>query len=1085
MPSPYIYAFFANDVYSSTSSTLPSGWEVSTDSAERGYTGGNYFGRVYINDRSEYIIAHRGTEILSISNWWSNVQNMFSAEIKTYNDVTKKFLEEVIGEMTASGRNFLGFTGHSLGSMHASLSALDFPNSLGDPSDAFLFEFPCPYQSIRQGNAYIYNAAPNLVNTLRNPENKLYRLFPDYGDSLPSFESKIPDVLKYLGYTVQQHSMSAILAQFNPLTGEPKLYSIVERGEWPYGTDPTGLITYTGYADYSSYGLNPYYWNRVLTETYESPVAFDVYKTLYDYKSSMFRFLSPREIPTTGRLITGDDTGNEFIGGTSFTDSYYGGAGSDRYYLFEGDDNITDTGGRNSYVFTQPIRGVKTIRDANPEDSVISMWDGSRVTGAAYKINKFGQPISRSPSRFLQSELEGYATFDSITGRAFVSAFSGNDFLVGDRYIGLQNDGIRLPGFSWGDFSIAQQPKPNILTKATWVNSLQSIITPETLPFPTVLYASGKLIMAYEDIGYVFQGAYLLTTFTLTHKHADSTIKIYPFLSSSSNENGLFPIMAIETYEIQVGNYTETISEFHMKVFDSFGNQRCNSIIPRKLPSQFVSDRSGNFLFTTPGGVDSTEIYTLNPYSCSLSHRPLPGIFSPGFASIPSGGYVFANFNQISFKTFITFTDLNFITQTAYMILGPFAKDLTNNLDVNSDNEVVFLVLSADDIVIDADNPTDMQISLKIYNPSGFQAERLLYSGTSFPLLSKTLPYSLNPTWIDEDNLLFLEPNLWAYPSYYSANIYDDRLNFVKTIYTLPARYGSIYGYRNAAELTDDSSGFLASGLLEYDSTTGIIYPRIAITPFRYNDTDVIITNSQAGTLDCSKSKALNCFAISQNPDDVLIATPSQSATLIGTESSQTFKFRDRTTSSQLAAKRELSETSDEIVLSDFPDYENYSSSGLRIWGMDLMDTIDLSGLSYFDQLRIDNSGNSTYIYDSDGRFNLTVMRSPTSSPFNLSFGAGGIIRPALPIPSPIPIGVEDSGISGIVVAGIVLGTLALGAAAYAGYRYCKNWSKAAPSSSTVNSSTSGDLELATSETINPIYETSVRDLSGHQEDIS
>ncbi|MGI9214365.1 MAG: PQQ-binding-like beta-propeller repeat protein [Gammaproteobacteria bacterium] len=298
-----------------------------------------------------YVYAIRGTRIYLVGNVLADIS------LAIGNDVIGA-LDAYVGRATAyltaseiRDDTCLTFTGHSLGAALAEALAGIYQ------STAVVFEDPgaAKYLQgnyVRPGTTTAYQAAPNLINTLDTSAiSTIYRIYPAYDFSFVWKGSGAVGALwpVYIKFTLQQHDMNNILAQFNPVTGQPYVFSEQTTG-WPLFSLHEG---YDGF--FTRTDLNCYYW---LTE---HTAVGRWLSGLGNSLNSAYDF-----------VITGSDEYDDLLwGGGDYDDILNGKSGNDQYWAFAGMNSITDASGNEVYhFFTTKIRGITSINDGDGLGSI-------------------------------------------------------------------------------------------------------------------------------------------------------------------------------------------------------------------------------------------------------------------------------------------------------------------------------------------------------------------------------------------------------------------------------------------------------------------------------------------------------------------------------------------------------------------------------------------------------------------------------------------------------------------------------------------------------------------------------------------
>ncbi len=367
--SPYEYALMSVHVYRKLkdNAVLPAGWKVGQRKFSGGWeialdsqvNSGNYFGSAYINpSRKALVIAHRGTDFTSISDLYNDLK-IWEAQVLLQLEDAYDFCRAVNNFVIENAKTYgnindyeISDTGHSKGAEIADLSATLWQRvavSFESPGIVKVLEknpqrFPNRAMSITN-----YNAAPNVIDTVNGPIDKLYRIYSPFDRF--SFYCPSPDVVCYGLYSINdQHSKNKILQQFNPQTGEPKITAWIEHDQWP---------EWTGYNAYRDYDQNRYYWDKYIGRS-----VSDRYR-----KEFIDRYLTRSNKPGVTNL--GDNSDNEFWGGTNSADVMTGGSGNDIYWPFEGRNIISDKKGDDVYQIISTDKAETIIDDEDHKGTIL------------------------------------------------------------------------------------------------------------------------------------------------------------------------------------------------------------------------------------------------------------------------------------------------------------------------------------------------------------------------------------------------------------------------------------------------------------------------------------------------------------------------------------------------------------------------------------------------------------------------------------------------------------------------------------------------------------------------------------------
>jgi hypothetical protein len=207
---------------------------------------GGYFGRAYINTKSnQIIIAHRGTDIdlnrlkgreINLSkglNFKELIRDMddnydvFKGEIPYQQLAAAKYFTEIVKQdykqKYGKENPEIIHTGHSLGAILAELSAVE------NKGKAVTFESPGSSPMVEKylktvqvdKNSFkiiTYNNVPNSVNLTNPPAGKVYYL-KDFDDSKTKNDPFSEEAIQA---AIENHGIEEVLQQFDPKTGKPR-----------------------------------------------------------------------------------------------------------------------------------------------------------------------------------------------------------------------------------------------------------------------------------------------------------------------------------------------------------------------------------------------------------------------------------------------------------------------------------------------------------------------------------------------------------------------------------------------------------------------------------------------------------------------------------------------------------------------------------------------------------------------------------------------------------------------------------------------------------------------------------------------
>ncbi|MGD0466702.1 MAG: hypothetical protein ABSA84_08405, partial [Gammaproteobacteria bacterium] len=155
---------------------------------------------------------------------------------------------------------------------------------------------------------------------------------------------------EYIEYTLQQHNMGNILTQFNPVTGQPYVFSDQTNG-WPIFSVQEGFSGFFLRSDLNSY----YLVNR------KTALVGSLLGSLENPLNTAYNF-----------VITGSDNHDDLLWGSGdYDDVLDGKSGDDQYWAFNGMNSITDESGNDVYhFFTTNMQGITTINDGDGLGSI-------------------------------------------------------------------------------------------------------------------------------------------------------------------------------------------------------------------------------------------------------------------------------------------------------------------------------------------------------------------------------------------------------------------------------------------------------------------------------------------------------------------------------------------------------------------------------------------------------------------------------------------------------------------------------------------------------------------------------------------
>lgn len=213
------------------------GWEFLSASGDNDDTNG-YFGASFTKG-TETAIVHRGTNI-ELQKYQEIIGSLKSIFADVDDDIAialglvpKQYYSAKIftdTALTITTTRTIIHVGHSLGGALAQLLSIEYKHA------AIVFDSPgvlniakqlFSYEEIYANNILSYVSGPNIVNTAG--EHIVSPIWLHFSTPIISYLSYIT----YAKFTLDQHSMSNILKQFDSVTGGPQLLSYPQ--SWPSG----------------------------------------------------------------------------------------------------------------------------------------------------------------------------------------------------------------------------------------------------------------------------------------------------------------------------------------------------------------------------------------------------------------------------------------------------------------------------------------------------------------------------------------------------------------------------------------------------------------------------------------------------------------------------------------------------------------------------------------------------------------------------------------------------------------------------------------------------------------------------------
>lgn len=385
----YECAYYSNAVYQpNLDAPLLSGWSWYGGERDKfeycKNPDGGGFCTIALAKNNEILIVTRGT-INGSKDLWQDFQIFIGSTTLYYNEAVK-FVNNVTSTKM-SQFVIKGFTGHSLGGYISEQLSAKF---LG--TQAVTFDSPgLPDNLVNQiiksnpnfaNNVATYNSAPNIINALYPHYGKTYRLYPDYKVNSGGLLDGLPD------FSLQQHSIADLLAQFSNITFIPNIY-----GNMSSLWDTAWLSSFKSSSDYRivnliknlvkaadaafsntplqqkfylNYNANPYYWEQNFDANNLNTAA------RYNSIVANYKGIDKSSLNDVGVLISGSNTISKAIwGSTNYADIINSTVNNDVVYLFSGNDNIFDPVGNDQYqFFLHNMRGNHTIYDQDGKGSL-------------------------------------------------------------------------------------------------------------------------------------------------------------------------------------------------------------------------------------------------------------------------------------------------------------------------------------------------------------------------------------------------------------------------------------------------------------------------------------------------------------------------------------------------------------------------------------------------------------------------------------------------------------------------------------------------------------------------------------------
>ncbi len=283
MQSHYIYALLSNNTYHNATYNLPPGWKEFKGAFPILISSDNFYAVPYVNDAlKKIIIAFRGSDT------WKNyaaddIEIFVNWAPSLFLNKAIPFVEAVITEAIRQHPDFeISFTGHSLGAVIAELCAANYKRpavTFESPGsrkmiDDFTQKKQLPSDALVTTRIVSYQAAISAINRINPYLGTRYRLYPEL--TYPDFPvihenlaglavddrcdpNDMPTDTNFIAYSISQHHMSKLLAQFDP-----------EMGALVYSEFPLAQSSGYSYAfdTWRNYDENTYYWDHVIDNIY-------------------------------------------------------------------------------------------------------------------------------------------------------------------------------------------------------------------------------------------------------------------------------------------------------------------------------------------------------------------------------------------------------------------------------------------------------------------------------------------------------------------------------------------------------------------------------------------------------------------------------------------------------------------------------------------------------------------------------------------------------------------------------------------------------------------------------------------------
>jgi hypothetical protein len=267
---------------------------------------GRYYAVSYTNTQTrQLVLAHRGTtfEWMDLFNTESpsktNLTGVLAGDIvaqqKLVYSVTKR-----VAEYARDNHYHFSTTGHSLGAWLAEISVYYSVFEFKHPTKAVTFDSPGSIKMVDFGPNILthentrdikhleittYLSAPNFVNTCHRHIGQVYQLYPDYEKEKWRISKVILPKYEAL-WSIFGHSLTLLLATFDPITGKPPRDKITRMARWPvinyFPRKTTGQHMLTGFKNIGAKLFGEEKFGPLYQETNEELLIISLLKLIID-----------------------------------------------------------------------------------------------------------------------------------------------------------------------------------------------------------------------------------------------------------------------------------------------------------------------------------------------------------------------------------------------------------------------------------------------------------------------------------------------------------------------------------------------------------------------------------------------------------------------------------------------------------------------------------------------------------------------------------------------------------------------------------------------------------------------------------